>query len=64
MASFWFGEQFCVSVKGAKLFKEVQVLFDRPSTYVQSVHKLLIQGYSLTIPDWGEEGPEFFLREN
>ncbi len=30
LASFWFGELLCISVASSKLFKEVQVLFDRP----------------------------------
>ncbi len=30
LASFWMGKQLCVSVASSKLFKEVQVLFDRP----------------------------------
>ncbi len=30
VAGFWFGQKFCVSVCGARTFKEVQGLFDRP----------------------------------
>lgn len=40
VASFWFGTQYCVSVASARLFKEVQVLFDRPGKDTQDFKKI------------------------
>ena len=41
VASFWFGQEFCISVSNPFTFKEIQSLFDRPSKFVLTMQNKL-----------------------
>merc|ERR1712141_323850 len=37
VASFWFGQEFCISVSNPFTFKEIQSLFDRPKLFFEAL---------------------------